>query len=93
MPRVLPKHVNHKQRSAISVALNAAGLTQSQIAYELRLHPTHLSGMLGGSKPMAYHYVPAIKFVLLQHGARAAQLARESLEPEITTPLTAPITI
>lgn len=84
MSRKLLKYVNRKQRDAISTALAAAGMTQSQTAYDLRIHPTHLSGMLGGSKRMAYHYVPAIKFILLQHHARAAQLARESLQPETT---------
>ena len=71
------KHVGDRERLAVKTAMKTEGFTTRSLAYELRLHYAHLAGMLGGSKPMAYHYLPAIKFLLLasqQNRMRAERL-------------------
>ena len=56
-----------KQLRAIDMAMKVHGITTPQLAAMLRISRSHLYGMLRGGKPMAFHYLLSIKFVLLEH--------------------------
>ena len=77
--KVLPKHADVKTRAAIRAAIRSENMTFTQVAYALRIHPTHFSGMLNGSKNMAYHYIPALRYVLLVNRQNRINAARDKL--------------
>lgn len=79
--QVADQYATPKQRRAVKVALKMAGLNVPRLAAEMRISHSHLYGMLNGTKPMAYHYLLSIKFVLLaqrQEQARAEQELNEA---------------
>ena len=76
--QVADHYATPKQRRAVKVALKLAGLNVPRLAAEMRLSHSHLYGMLNGTKPMAFHYLLSIKYLLMMQ-----QQAREAAEQEL----------
>ena len=71
-------YVDAITRDKMSRLLHAEGMSHADIAYELRMTRTHVSGLLGGSKKMAHHHLLAMQFILIK--ARSDNLKQQRAE-------------
>ncbi len=74
------KYATFQERNLIRAQVRQALVTHLQLSHKLGLSQTHVSQMLGGSRPMAKVHLLAIRYVLILHKsavlrARRAQAA------------------